>query len=100
MGDEVDEFFDFLVNDFLVTGFAAEDQFVDVLEVLEFVEDYSEVAGEGVFEGVKHFELGFFDGLLVDRDGLALLLALDDFQDEVDFQLAKNIVEHTHSQPL
>ncbi len=95
---KVDELLNFFVDNLFVPGFAFEDKLINVPKMFEFVENNAEIGGQSVFKRSEDFNLGLFDGFFVDGNGLALLFSLDDFQDKVNFQFSKNVVEHTNAQ--
>lgn len=98
MTGKVDELLNFFVDNLFVPGFAFEDKLINVPKMFEFVENNAEIGGQGVFKRSEDSNLGLFDGFFVDGNGLALLFSLDDFQDKVNFQFSKNVVEHTNAQ--
>lgn len=56
------------MNDLFISVLALKDQFVNVLEVFEFIQNDPKVTRECVLQRVENLYLGLLDCLLIDRN--------------------------------
>ena len=85
------------MDGFLVLVLTFEDERVVVSEVLHIINEYLEVDGDVLLEGVQQFDVGLLESLLGDVDQQSIRLALPDLQQEVHFYPPEDEVEHVHS---